>query len=32
MGHVPNPWAIDYYFQLARIKKDIGDWVRKIES
>jgi pimeloyl-ACP methyl ester carboxylesterase len=32
MGHMPNPWAIDYYFQFARIKKDIGDWVRKIES
>jgi esterase/lipase len=32
IGHAPNPWAIDYYFQWVRIKKDIGDWVRKIES
>jgi pimeloyl-ACP methyl ester carboxylesterase len=32
MGHMPHPWAIDYYFQWARIKKDIGNWIRKIES
>jgi esterase/lipase len=32
IGHAPNPWALDYYFQWARIKNDIGNWVRKIES
>ncbi|GHU74227.1 hypothetical protein FACS189450_14830 [Spirochaetia bacterium] len=32
MGHAPNPWALDYYFQWAKIKKDIGNWVRKNES
>jgi pimeloyl-ACP methyl ester carboxylesterase len=32
IGHSPNPWAFDYYFQWKRIKKDIENWVRKIES
>jgi pimeloyl-ACP methyl ester carboxylesterase len=32
IGHSPNPWALDNYFQWERIKNDIGNWVRKIES
>jgi esterase/lipase len=32
IGHSPNPWALDYYFQWERIKNDIENWIRKIES
>jgi esterase/lipase len=32
IAHSPNPWALDYYFQWERIKNDIGNWIRKVES
>jgi esterase/lipase len=32
IGHSPNPWSLDYYFQWARIRNDLGNWVYRIES